>query len=159
METVNIKTHKRGDELGSNYALRDSKLNLKATHTPVYEAPGSDRFDDDGGYIPRPIELTDAEKYRSSVRIRPAKKQRAAKCLVPKESIKVVSMSKPVPRPVAIAIFEDKTEQEVEIARLEARVRELMFQVSRPNPVPTPGKPVADLDGLIEAFQRRHTKV
>ena len=70
METVNIKTHRRGDELGSNYALRGTPLNLSAVHIPVLHAEGVDRFEDDGGAIPQPVVLTGAERYRTQVRIR-----------------------------------------------------------------------------------------
>ena len=157
--TMNFRVLKRGEVHESNYALRQAPLNLKATVQTVCEASGTDRFDDDGGFIPPVRELTEAERYRSNVRIRPAKKQRAAKCYIPKESIKVVSMSKPVARGVAIAIYEGKTEQEIEVAALEARVRELMFQVSRPNPIPTPGKPQPDIDALINLFEARKRKV
>ena len=158
METMNIRRHRRGDESGCNYSLRDKKLDLKAVHVPVLAQDGTDRFEDDGGAVPPIVELTEQEKYRTDVRIHPPRKQRAAKAYIPKETIKVVHMGKPVVREKAIAIFEGKSPDEVKLAELEGRVRELMMEARRPNPVPVPGAPRPDLDELIAAFNARHAR-
>jgi hypothetical protein len=159
MDATNIRTIKRGNSAESNYALRDRPLELRATHVPLLQGVGTDAWEDDGGFVPPIVELDGADKSRQKIGIRPPRKQRAARANVPRESINVVSMSKPVPRGVAIAIYEGKSEQEVEIARLEARIRELMLAVERPNPAPMPGKPVVDLDGLLNMFAARKLKV
>jgi hypothetical protein len=154
MDAVNIKVHRRGDELGSNYALRDRPLNLKTVVIPLCHQDGTDAWEDDGGFIQMPYEVDSAKKFHQDIGITHlGRKQRAARLNVPRESIKVVQQGKPAPLPVVRARYEGKTEQEVRIVELECRIRELMEIGKRPSPAPTPGKPIVDLDGLIAAFQ------
>jgi hypothetical protein len=59
-------------------------------------------------------------------KLRGSRKQRAARCLVPVESIRIVAKCEAAPACVVEARLANKTAEEVRVAELEAKIRELM---------------------------------
>jgi hypothetical protein len=159
MAAMNFQLLKRGDATGSNPRLIGQKIDLHARVIPVWGETGTDAWEDDGGApAPAPYSVDEATRCRPQFRQFHTKKQMGARCAIPKESIIKVSMGKPVAVGVAKAIFEGKSQEEIEIAKLEARIKELMLAVQRPNPIPMPGMPVADIDGLLAAYNGRKVR-
>jgi hypothetical protein len=103
----------------SNYRLLGKKVSLDCRVLKGYRPDGD-------GYEPVWDEYTESEKSKQLMRVRGARKQRAAKAVSPKVSIVDVKPLNPVPYEVGVAIYEGKTEDEIKIAQLEAQIRKLM---------------------------------
>lgn len=127
MDAMNFNVIERGEVRESNYRLLNEPVKLMTLITPVLEAPGFDRWEDDGGLpAPLPYEVTTEELFRKEVRIKLGHRQRAARMAVPRESIRVVSMGAPAPVEVVMARYEGRSEEEVKIAELEAKIKALL---------------------------------
>jgi hypothetical protein len=83
MNPMNINRFKRNDNGESNYTLRQKPIALKTT---------IETYDADGNLTERQ-ELTTAEANKTMVKLRGAKKQRAAKAVAP-SSIKKIEVKK-----------------------------------------------------------------
>lgn len=143
-ETVNINYEPKQ----SAYRLRRAPTQLTAKVT---------KFDGDGK-VAEIQEVVVEERHRTLAKLRGSRKQRAAHAMIPTASIHKVSDSVPVKREVAIAIYEGGNEEDIKVAELEARIRELRAMLIRPNPAPMPGKPEVALDHLLKAFEQKHIK-
>jgi len=146
---VNIAHH---GGLTSNYKLRGEPVKL---HNVAYRwyVPDGD------GWAPALLSEEDvSERHRSAMRLRGSRKQRAARAAVPLSSVTIVTENKPVAPGVAKAIYEGKSEVDIRVAELEAQIEAIRRQLRRPNPVPMPGEPVLDIDGLLEAYELRRPR-
>jgi hypothetical protein len=121
----------RGEE--SNYRLRGEPVKMVVKVTPVFDAPGTDAWETDGGApAPLPYEEEIRERYRTPVRSRVGRKQRAAKLARPIESITVVPLAKkPAPMEVVAVRMEGGTTEEEQIAALESRIKVLLGLVRK----------------------------
>lgn len=127
MEAMNINKYSRGDDHGSNYRLLNEPVQLKVRmeHVPSTEECA---WEDDGGpTVSLVTEMTVEQAIKAQMRVRGARKQRAARAMRPVESIKVVKVSEPR----APAQVEDvEVRQDVQIAQLEGHIRELLGLVA-----------------------------
>jgi len=128
MNPMNINEYRRGDVRGSNYRLLNEPMGLKVRmeHIPSKEECA---WEDDGGpTIPLVVDMTVEEYHKQQMRIRGARKQRAARAYRPIESIKVVKQAEPrTPR----QIEDVEVRQDVQVAQLEGRIRELIGLVDK----------------------------
>lgn len=120
-----VRTHKLEREPQSNYRLRDEPIQLMTTITKL----------NGDGSIAEIQEMTTEEASKLMMRVRGPRKQGAARAVRPTH-VKIVQAKSPVPAEVAIAIYEDRTEQEIKIATLEAQIRELMGLLPKPKVEP-----------------------
>ena len=158
METTNFNTMKRGDNVVSNYRLMNEPVKLTTKLYEPYVVPDGDGWAETGAVCGVPVKVSiDKKRYSQLMRLRGSRKQRAAKAFIPRESIKVVSQSKPVAAAVGIAIYEGKTEQEIQIAQLEARIREVMGLVNKQKAVER--RKVESTETLERVFEGMRTKV
>jgi hypothetical protein len=115
MEAMNINYVDRQ----ANYRLRGAAVKLFAK-TLVGCRPSGDGWE----------EVWDESwgtSYSKSIpKFRGSRKQRAARAMVPVESIKVVAKREAAPACVVEARLANKTAEEVRVAELEAKIRELM---------------------------------
>jgi hypothetical protein len=133
MNPVNFGIYTRRDVRESNYRLHSEPVKLTAKITPVFDAPGVDTWEGEGGACaPLPYEEDAEKRYKQQMNLRGARKQRAAKQFIPRESIKIVQIKTVVPKEVAMAIVEGKSDQEIEVARLTAKIQELMGVINKP---------------------------
>lgn len=81
----------------ANYRLRNEPLPLISTYWGSVEAPGSDRWDDDGGACAPPPVVTEI-KWANLTRVKPGlpRKQRAAHQVVKWATITLVKINKSV---------------------------------------------------------------
>lgn len=144
MDPMNFNILRRNDARESNYTLRDKKVQLTVTCQPLYETPDAGVWEGEGGALPpASYEETVEEVNKRTMRIRGARKQRAARAYVPRESIKIIPLVTPAPVEVAevrlrhmrdgevlgtkkTAEKEAQLAREEEIAVLEHKVRKLM---------------------------------
>lgn len=117
MQPMNINRFKRNDNGDSNYTLRQKPIALKTT---------IESYDADGKLTERQ-ELTTAEANKTMVRIRGAKKQRAARAVRP-ETIKIVEIKKWHVQSMVETLMESKINDDVRVRELERAV-ELMKEV------------------------------
>ena len=128
-----INTYSRGDVHGSNYRLLSEPIKLQSKAACFLEAAGTDSWEDDGGAIVDniPVVETVEETNRRLMRVRGARKQRAAKAYRPIESIKVINTNKPAEPIVAMAEASGRTVDEEKILQLQAKIAQLMGQVKK----------------------------
>lgn len=143
--TMNINNIKKNDRKVSNYRLLGQPTKLVTRIHHAYVVPDGDGYALAGGVSPNFEEVTTEELHESLMRVRGARKQRAAKAYVPKESIKVVPLTKPAPVAVAVARFEGTT---VEQAKVSLQVADLERQI----------REVEKLLGLREKFEERRNR-
>jgi hypothetical protein len=132
MEAMNIRQYSRGDVRGSNYRLLSEPVQLKVRmeHVPSIEEC---IFEDDGGpAVERVTEMTVEEYHKQQMRVRGARKQRAAKAYRPTESIKVVNQAAPAIKEVVGVRLAGGSAQDEKVAELEARIKELMAVARAP---------------------------
>ena len=132
MDPVNIKKYKRGDAYGSAYRLLSEPvaLKVKLQHVP---GPEELAWEDDGGpSVPQVVEVTVKEYHRQRIGLRGSRKQRAARAVAPKESVRVVNLTKPAPMEVVAVRLAGGSEQDEKVAALEARIKALMAVVRAP---------------------------
>lgn len=103
----------------SNFRLRNTSGQLMSRVLVGYKPCGD-------GYERVWDESTDKSRYRPSVRLKPGRKQIAARRVVPVNTVKLNEIVGPRPKPVVDAILEGKSEEDVKIAALEAEIRRLM---------------------------------
>ena len=132
MEAMNINKYSRGDDRESNYRLLNEPVQLKVRmeHVPSTEECA---WEDEGGpTVSLVTEMTVEEYHKQLMRVRGARKQRAARAYRPTESIKVVNQGKPAVKEVVGVRLAGGSAQDEEVARLEARIKELMAVVRAP---------------------------
>lgn len=136
---------KKHDNKESNYRILATPVKLTTRIHYPYVVPDGDGYEAAGGCSPDFVERETEEVNKSLMRIRGARKQRAAKAKVPRESIKVVPLTKPVQMAEAVAQFEEIT---VDEARLKLAVVSLEEKI----------KHVMSLVTLQKAFETKRTK-
>ena len=132
MEAMNFNKFQRGDDRESNYRLLNEPVQLKVRmeHVPSIEEC---IFEDDGGpAVELVTEMTVEEYHKQQMRVRGARKQRAAKAYRPTESIKIVKQSAPAIKEVVGVRLAGGSAQDEKVAELEARIKELMAVVRAP---------------------------
>ena len=133
MEATNIRRLDRGDVLQSNYRLLSEPARLTYKHQLVLDGPDEQSWESEGGAVaPPPLEMTVEEMFQQQMRVRGARHQRSAKAMVPRESIRVVNQGAPAVKEVVGVRLAGGSAQDEEVARLEARIAELMAVVRAP---------------------------
>jgi hypothetical protein len=137
MEPININRIERGcDVRQSNYALIGKPVGLNCRVLQVSRPVEIDRWEDEGGY-PAPdwtekFSWDEEERYRSAMRVRGSRKQRAAKAYIPRESINVIKVTKAAPVKVAMAKLDVRAEMErIEVLAIGNRLKERMREEVR----------------------------
>ena len=131
MEAMNINKYSRGDDRGSNYRLLNEPVQLKVRmeHVPSTEECA---WEDDGGpTVSLVTEMTVEQAIKAQMRVRGARKQRAARAYRPVESIKVVRSDEPAPAEVVGVRLNGGSAQDEKVAELEAKIRQLLLQVRK----------------------------
>ena len=132
MQTTNIRRFDRGDVLQSNYRLLSEPVQLTYKHQPVLDGPDEQAWESEGGAVaPPPAEMTVAEAFSQQMRVRGARKQRAARAYRPVESIKVVRINELAPAEVVGVRLNGGSAQDEKVAELEAKIRQLLLQVRK----------------------------
>ena len=132
MEAMNFNKFQRGDDRESNYRLLNEPVQLKVRmeHVPSTEECA---WEDDGGpTVSLVTEMTVEQAIKAQMRVRGARKQRAAKAYRPTESIKVVNQAAPAIKEVVGVRLAGGSAQDEKVAELEARIKELMAVVRAP---------------------------
>jgi len=131
MDAMNINKYSRGDDRESNYRLLNEPVQLKVRmeHVPSIEECA---WEDDGGpTVSLVTEMTVEQAIKAQMRVRGARKQRAARAMRPVESIKVVRINEPAPAEVVGVRLNGGSQQDEKVAELEAKIRQLLLQVRK----------------------------
>lgn len=131
MQTTNIRTLKRGDDRGSCYRLLSEPVKLMTKTVHVMDVDEC-RWEDDGGpSVELTHEETTEEHVKRMMRVRGARKQSAARMVRPRESVKIINMSKPaVPEVVEVRLAGGSVDDE-RVASLQARIKVLLNLVRK----------------------------
>ena len=132
MNAMNISKHKRGDDRESNYRLLTEPAQLKVRMEHVPSADELQWEDDGGPTVSLVTEMTVEQAIKAQMRVRGARKQRAAKAYRPTESIKVVNQAAPAIKEVVGVRLAGGSAQDEKVAELEARIKELMAVARAP---------------------------
>ena len=131
MEAMNINKYSRGDDRGSNYRLLNEPVQLKVRMEHVL-CDAECTWEDEGGpTVPLVTEMTVEQAIKSQMRVRGARKQRAARAYRPVESIKVVRINEPAPAEVVGVRLNGGSAQDEKVAELEAKIRQLLELVRK----------------------------
>lgn len=145
---MNIRRTLDGSEILSNYRLLSEPVKLKARTGLHYVVPSGD------GYEPSdPVEVEVDYRKRTYMNLRGSRKQRAARAMVPRESIKIVKIGEPVAPPVAMAILAGKSAEEIKVVSLETEIQRLWGIVRAPEVAKQ--KKRESLDKLEQLFAGR----
>ena len=131
MDALNINKYSRGDDRESNYRLLNEPVQLKVRmeHVPSTEKCA---WEDDGGpTVSLVTEMIVEQAIKAQMRVRGARKQRAARAMRPVESIKVVRINEPAPAEVVGVRLNGGSQQDEKVAELEAKIRQLLLQVRK----------------------------
>lgn len=131
MDALNINKYSRGDDRESNYRLLNEPVQLKVRmeHVPSTEECA---WEDDGGpTVSLVTEMIVEQAIKAQMRVRGARKQRAARAMRPVESIKVVRINEPAPAEVVGVRLNGGSQQDEKVAELEAKIRQLLLQVRK----------------------------
>ena len=131
MEAMNFNKFQRGDDRESNYRLLNEPVQLKVRmeHVPSTEECA---WEDDGGpTVSLVTEMTVEQAIKAQMRVRGARKQRAARAMRPVESIKVVRINEPAPAEVVGVRLNGGSAQDEKVAELEAKIRQLLELVRK----------------------------
>ena len=131
MDAMNINKYSRGDDRESNYRLLNEPVQLKVRmeHVPSIEECA---WEDDGGpTVSLVTEMTVEQAIKAQMRVRGARKQRAARAMRPVESIKVVRINEPAPAEVVGVRLSDGSAADEKVASLEAQIRALLSLVRK----------------------------
>ena len=131
MEAMNINKYSRGDDRGSNYRLLDEPVQLKVRVEHVQSTEECAWEDDGGPTVLLITEMTVEQAIKAQMRVRGARKQRAARAMRPVESIKVVRINEPAPAEVVGVRLNGGSQQDEKVAELEAKIRQLLLQVRK----------------------------
>jgi hypothetical protein len=121
MDAYQFTINKRGGT-ASNYRLLDEKVKLATRINLPYVVPDGDGWETVAASSII-VEATEEQLNRSKVQLRGSRKQRAARAVVPRESIKIIPIVKPACVEVAEARMVGGDEQ---VAQLEHEIRKLM---------------------------------
>ena len=131
LDATNIRQLHRGDDRGSNYRLLNEPVQLKVRmeHVPSTEECA---WEDDGGpTVSLVTEMTVEQAIKAQMRVRGARKQRAARAMRPVESIKVVRINEPAPAEVVGVRLAGGSTADEKVASLEAQIRALLSLVKK----------------------------
>ena len=131
MEAMNINKYSRGDDRESNYRLLNEPVQLKVRMEHVLSDAERTWEDEGGPTVPLVTEMTVEQAIKSQMRVRGARKQRAARAYRPVESIKVVRINEPAPAEVVGVRLNGGSAQDEKVAELEAKIRQLLLQVRK----------------------------
>jgi hypothetical protein len=123
MDPINFNLIKQGETLHGNYRLRGQAMGLVVKVTPVFDAPGTAEWENEGGACaPPPYEEVINWRNKTEVRTKGGKHQRAAKAFIPRESITIVPIKVPVDHFEAIAAIEGKTPDDIKVEELKQEI-------------------------------------
>jgi hypothetical protein len=131
MEAMNFNKFQRGDDRESNYRLLNELVQLKVRMEHVLSDAECTWEDEGGPTVPLVTEMTVEQAIKSQMRVRGARKQRAARAYRPVESIKVVRINEPAPAEVVGVRLNGGSAQDEKVAELEAKIRQLLLQVRK----------------------------
>ena len=141
MEPVNIHKYILRDARGSNYRLRGEKIQTFCTTTPVFNFPGVDSWEDDGGMVaPPPVtkEINWGDQFK--MRRRGSRKQIAARKVRKVETAAVVVVKKPQPVEVVDVLYKNMDDngrvsetglEQVKVAELRAKISQMLEILGR----------------------------
>jgi len=131
MQATNIRTLQRGDDRGSCYRLLSEPVSLKIRTAHLMDVDEC-RWEDDGGpSVELAHEETTEEHSKRMIKVRGARKQGAARMVRPRESVKVINMSKPaIPEVVDVRLAGGSADDE-RVASLQARIKSLLGLVDK----------------------------
>jgi hypothetical protein len=132
MEAMNINKYSRGDDRESNYRLLNEPVQLKVRMEHVLSDAECVWEDEGGPTVSLVTEMTVEQAIKAQMRVRGARKQRAAKAYRPTESIKVVNQAAPAIKEVVGVRLAGGSAQDEKVAELEARIKELMAVARAP---------------------------
>lgn len=119
-ETMNIN-HVGGE---SNYRLRGEPVKLFAKEFIGFR-PDGDGWEDVWK------ETNSAEHYATQMKLKGSRRQRAARQMIPLSTVTIVNLRTPAPPTMVRAILDEKSPDEIRIAELEAKVKELLGLVTK----------------------------
>ena len=131
MEAMNFNKFQRGDDRESNYRLLNEPVQLKVRMEHVLSDAECTWEDEGGPTVPLVTEMTVEQAIKSQMRVRGARKQRAARAYRPVESIKVVRINELAPAEVVGVRLNGGSAQDEKVAELEAKIRQLLLQVRK----------------------------
>ena len=131
MEAMNINKYSRGDDRESNYRLLNEPVQLKVRMEHVLSDAECTWEDEGGPTVPLVTEMTVEQAIKSQMRVRGARKQRAARAYRPVESIKVVRINEPAPAEVVGVRLAGGSTADEKVASLEAQIRALLSLVRK----------------------------
>jgi hypothetical protein len=131
MEAMNFNKFQRGDDRESNYRLLNELVQLKVRMEHVLSDAECTWEDEGGPTVPLVTEMTVEQAIKSQMRVRGARKQRAARAYRPVESIKVVRINEPAPAEVVGVRLNGGSAQDEKVVELEAKIRQLLLQVRK----------------------------
>ena len=131
MDALNINKYSRGDDRESNYRLLNEPVQLKVRMEHVQSTEECAWEDDGGPTVSLITEMTVEQAIKAQMRVRGARKQRAARAMRPVESIKVVRINEPAPAEVVGVRLNGGSQQDEKVAELEAKIRQLLLQVRK----------------------------
>ena len=131
MEATNIRQLHRGDDRGSNSRLLNEPVQLKVRMEHVLSDAECTWEDEGGPTVPLVTEMTVEQAIKSQMRVRGARKQRAARAYRPVESIKVVRINEPAPAEVVGVRLAGGSIADEKVASLEAQIRALLSLVRK----------------------------
>lgn len=103
MEPSSIRTHKRGKPDNTNYRLLDQSVSM-VVRSEHFLDDEECRWEGEGGACVDLVREESVEEInRQKMRLRGSRKQRAARAYIPKETIKVIEVSKIEPPSVTMA--------------------------------------------------------
>lgn len=114
------------EAMNINYVDRQANYRLRGAPVKLFAKTLQGVRPDGDGWEEVWDESWGTERCQSIPKLRGSRKQRAAKCLIPRESIRIVPKVVAAPLCVVEARLANKTAEEVRVAELEAKVRELM---------------------------------
>ena len=157
MEAMNINKYSRGDDRESNYRLLNEPVQLKVRMEHVLSDAECTWEDEGGPAVSLVTEMTVEQAIKAQMRVRGARRQRAARAMRPVESIKVVRINEPAPAEVVGVRLNGGSAQDEKVAELEARIKELMVDVCAP--IAAAERKVESIKKLESLFNGLRTRV
>jgi hypothetical protein len=114
------------DAININYVDRQANYRLRGAPVKLFAKTLQGVRPDGDGWEEVWDESWGTNYSKSVPKMKGSRKQAAARCLIPRESIRIVAKREAAPLCVVEARLANKTAEEVRIAELEAKVSELM---------------------------------
>jgi len=120
-----------GSDNPSNYRLLKEPVKLQVKVAIQWTVPDGDGWEPVG--VSSHFNGVETDHfYKKKMQLRGSRKQRAARAVSPRESIKVIDTTMPVSKPVTMAILEGKTDKEVKVVSLQTEIQRLWGIVNAP---------------------------